>query len=112
METKEWSCSDLTQWMTDTDKFKKEEISLMKGAEISGKSLPMVDHQVLKDIGITSVGRQLEIIQFARCLCEESAVDTAFDIVIERARITSIIKSRSAMTTMEKTGWDATVVGE
>lgn len=27
----EWSCSDLTQWMTDTDKFKKEEISLMKG---------------------------------------------------------------------------------
>lgn len=60
---REWSCSDLTQWMTDTDKFKKEEISLMKGAEISGKSLPMVDRQVLKDIGITSVGRQLEIIQ-------------------------------------------------
>ena len=39
------------------------EFHSLTGAKISGKALPMMDRQVLRDISITSVGRQLEILQ-------------------------------------------------
>ncbi|PFX34856.1 hypothetical protein AWC38_SpisGene145 [Stylophora pistillata] len=36
-------------------------------------------------------GRRKIMSEFARCLCEESSVDAAFDIATERARITSMV---------------------
>jgi len=48
------------------------------GAEISGRTLEIIDREVLRDIGIKSVGRQLEIPQSLKQLIQGKPIEEIF----------------------------------
>ena len=45
------------------------------GAEISGRTLEIIDSKLLRDIGIKSVGRQLEILQSLKQLIQGKPIE-------------------------------------
>lgn len=57
-------------------------VLLCTEAEISGRALEMVDRNVLKDIDIRSVGRQLEIIETLKQVTKSQGKQDTLLIVI------------------------------
>ena len=56
-------------------------------AEISGRTLEIIDREVLRDIGIKSVGRQLEILQSLKQLSDsyDFEVQCTFNNILSKS---------------------------
>ena len=61
LDIEEWTVEEVEQWLTKTGF--KEEAPLFSGEQISGKALCELDRETLKELGIQSIGKQLELLR-------------------------------------------------
>lgn len=69
LDIEEWTVEEVEQWLTKTGF--KEEAPLFSGEQISGKALCQLDRETLKELGIQSIGKQLELLRNVKSLFDK-----------------------------------------